>query len=251
MVTQIAWINDPTPTSYATAANYKRITVTVTRNLDSKQLIRSVTYVAPSTRAPYGGINNAIINATVTDYALSTPLENATVSPWGRPERAAERRHGRDRRGDLPGADPDHRRPALLRRDRGACRVRHDARGPPTQRPGALRARTRRRPRTPGSASSSRPRSTSTSRTTPSGGTAATSGSTSARAGGRSAEHRLRRRHLHDHDRSTGEKIIPGVAYTVGVLKETSPGPVALLRAVDHGRPSPPAIRRRSRRRSA
>ncbi len=80
MATQIAWMNDPTPTSYATAANYKRITVTVTRNLDSKQLIRSVTYVAPSTRAPYGGINNAIINATITDYALSTPLENATVS---------------------------------------------------------------------------------------------------------------------------------------------------------------------------
>ena len=80
MVTQISYINDPTPTSYATAANYKRITVTVTRNLDSKQLIRSVTYVAPSTRAPYGGINNAIINATVTDYALCTPLQNATVT---------------------------------------------------------------------------------------------------------------------------------------------------------------------------
>ena len=80
MVTQIAYVNDPTPTSYATAANYKRITVTVTRNRDSKQLIRSVTYIAPSTRAPYGGINNAIINATVVDYALSTPLQNATVT---------------------------------------------------------------------------------------------------------------------------------------------------------------------------
>ena len=29
MVTQISYINDPTPTSYATSANYKRITVTV------------------------------------------------------------------------------------------------------------------------------------------------------------------------------------------------------------------------------
>ena len=48
-----------------------------------------------------------------------------------------------------------------------------------------------------------------------------------------------------------GEKIIPGVSYTVGVLKEVNPGPVALLRAVDDGDAFPPAIRPRSRRRSA
>ena len=80
MVTQISYINDPTPTSYATSANYKRITVTVRRNSDNKQLISSVTYVAPEQRAPYGGINNGIINANVTDAALSTPLQNATVN---------------------------------------------------------------------------------------------------------------------------------------------------------------------------
>jgi prepilin-type N-terminal cleavage/methylation domain-containing protein len=80
MVTQITYVNDPTPTSYATAANYKRVTVTVTRNRDSKLLLRSVTYIAPSTRAPYGGINNAIVNATITDYALSTPMTGATVN---------------------------------------------------------------------------------------------------------------------------------------------------------------------------
>lgn len=80
MVTQIAYVNDPTPTSYATSANYKRVTVTVTRNRDSKQLMRSVTYIAPSVRAPYGGINNAIINAKVIDHVLATPIENATVS---------------------------------------------------------------------------------------------------------------------------------------------------------------------------
>ena len=80
MVTQIAYVNDPTPTSYATAANYKRVTVTVTRNKDSKLMIRSVTYIAPATRAPYGGINNAIINATIVDYALATPIPNATIS---------------------------------------------------------------------------------------------------------------------------------------------------------------------------
>jgi prepilin-type N-terminal cleavage/methylation domain-containing protein len=80
MVTQIQYVNDPTPTSYATAANYKRVTVTVTRNRDGKLMMRSVTYIAPSTRAPYGGINNAIINATITDYALSTPMTGATVN---------------------------------------------------------------------------------------------------------------------------------------------------------------------------
>ncbi len=80
MVTNVSYVNDPTPTSYATAANYKKVTVTVTRDRDAKQLIRSVTHIAPPARAPYGGINNAIINAQVVDYALSTPLENATVS---------------------------------------------------------------------------------------------------------------------------------------------------------------------------
>jgi type II secretory pathway pseudopilin PulG len=80
LATQIAYVNDPTPTSYATSANYKRVMVTVTRNDTGKVLARQVTYVAPPARAPYGGLNKAIIEARVVDYATNQPVENATVN---------------------------------------------------------------------------------------------------------------------------------------------------------------------------
>jgi type II secretory pathway pseudopilin PulG len=76
----ITYVDDPTPTSYATAANYKKVTVTVTRDRDAKQLARFSTFVAPEGRAPYGGINNAIINATVVDLGLGQPYVGATVN---------------------------------------------------------------------------------------------------------------------------------------------------------------------------
>jgi type II secretory pathway pseudopilin PulG len=79
LTTLISYVNDPTPTSYATSANYKRVTVTVTRNDTGKQLARQVTYVAPPARAPYGGLNQAIIEATVVDYALNVPVPGARV----------------------------------------------------------------------------------------------------------------------------------------------------------------------------
>jgi type II secretory pathway pseudopilin PulG len=79
MTTQIAYVNDPTPTSYATSANYKRVTVTITRNDTGKVLARQVTYVAPPARAPYGGVNQAVIDVQVVDYALNQPVENASV----------------------------------------------------------------------------------------------------------------------------------------------------------------------------
>lgn len=71
MTTQIQWVNDPTPTSYATFANYKKITVTVRSNRDNRVLTNVVTYVSPPGRAPYGGINNAIINVKVQDMGLA------------------------------------------------------------------------------------------------------------------------------------------------------------------------------------
>ncbi len=76
----ISYVNDPTPTSYATAANYKRVTIRIVRDRDSKLLLRTVTYVAPPARAPYGGINNAIINVQVVDVGNSQPYSGATVS---------------------------------------------------------------------------------------------------------------------------------------------------------------------------
>jgi Tfp pilus assembly protein PilV len=80
VTTQISYVADPTPTSYATSANYKKVTVTVQRASDSKVLTREVTYVAPPARAPLGGLGNAIINVQVVDYGSATPVEGATVS---------------------------------------------------------------------------------------------------------------------------------------------------------------------------
>ena len=77
---QIRYVDDPTPTSYETNANYKRVMVTVRRTSDSQLLAREVTYVAPSSRTPFGGVNLAIIQPLVIDYGTNSPLENATVN---------------------------------------------------------------------------------------------------------------------------------------------------------------------------
>jgi prepilin-type N-terminal cleavage/methylation domain-containing protein len=80
MQTRIGFVNDPTPTSYVTQADYKRVTVVVTRARDGRELTRQVTYVAPPGRGPYAGATDTIVRAQVVDYALSTPVPGATVS---------------------------------------------------------------------------------------------------------------------------------------------------------------------------
>ena len=77
---QIRYVDDPTPTSYETNANYKRVMVTVRRTSDSQLLAREVTYVAPSSRTPFGGVNLAIIQPLVIDYGTNAPIEGATVN---------------------------------------------------------------------------------------------------------------------------------------------------------------------------
>jgi type II secretory pathway pseudopilin PulG len=76
---QIRYIDDPTPTSYETTANYKRVIVTVRRDSDNRMLAREVTYVAPTSRTPFGGVNLAIIEPLVIDYGLNVPVEGVTV----------------------------------------------------------------------------------------------------------------------------------------------------------------------------
>jgi type II secretory pathway pseudopilin PulG len=80
ITTQIQYVDDPTPTSYETTANYKRVTVTVRRDSDSKLLAKEVTYVAPTSRTPFGGANLAIIRPLVTDYGLNVPVQGVTVN---------------------------------------------------------------------------------------------------------------------------------------------------------------------------
>lgn len=80
ITTQIRYVDDPTPTSYETTANYKRVIVTVRRDDDSKVLAREVTYIAPTSRTPFGGVNLAIIQPLVIDYGLNVPVEGVTVN---------------------------------------------------------------------------------------------------------------------------------------------------------------------------
>jgi len=76
---QIRYVDDPTPTSYETTANYKRVIVTIRRDSDNRLLAREVTYVAPTSRTPFGGVNLAIIEPLVIDYGTSVPVEGVTV----------------------------------------------------------------------------------------------------------------------------------------------------------------------------
>ena len=80
MVTWISYVADPVPSSYQTQADYKRVVVTLKRASDSQVLAREATYVAPPGQAPFGGINQAIINAEVLDMGSNTPVGGVAVS---------------------------------------------------------------------------------------------------------------------------------------------------------------------------
>jgi type II secretory pathway pseudopilin PulG len=80
VLTRVSYVNDPTPTAYVTNADYKKVTVTVLRSSDTKLLAKETTYVAPPGRAPYAGVNDAIVRAQVIDYVLNTPVAGATVT---------------------------------------------------------------------------------------------------------------------------------------------------------------------------
>jgi type II secretory pathway pseudopilin PulG len=77
---QIRYVDDPTPTSYETSANYKRVMVSIRRDSDNRLLAREVTYVAPTSRTPFGGVNLAIVHPLVIDYGLNVPVEGVTVN---------------------------------------------------------------------------------------------------------------------------------------------------------------------------
>ncbi len=77
--TRITFVSDAIPGAYVTAANYKTIVVSILRASDSREITKSITYITPPSRAAYGGINNAIVNAQVVDYALAAGVPDATV----------------------------------------------------------------------------------------------------------------------------------------------------------------------------
>jgi type II secretory pathway pseudopilin PulG len=74
--TKISYVNDPTPLSYQSYANYKQVTITITRS-DGTQLAREVTNIAPPVKASQ---SQATIIVTVVDTGNNTVVPNATVN---------------------------------------------------------------------------------------------------------------------------------------------------------------------------
>ncbi len=77
---KISWVDDSIPTSPATKANYKNVTVKVFRTRDAKLMTQQSTQIGPRQRAPYGGINKGIVNAQVQYYYLNTPAPDVLVN---------------------------------------------------------------------------------------------------------------------------------------------------------------------------
>lgn len=78
--TTIAYMDDAPATSYRTRADYKKVVVTVLRNSDMRPLTQQATYIAPPGAGAYAGQSQGIVIAQVIDYALNTPLQNASVT---------------------------------------------------------------------------------------------------------------------------------------------------------------------------
>lgn len=77
MKTKIVYVNDPTPLSYQSNANYKQVTVTITRASDGRQLASQTTNIAPPIKASQ---SQGAIVVTVIDSGNNSVVPNATVN---------------------------------------------------------------------------------------------------------------------------------------------------------------------------
>ena len=77
MATQVIYASSGVPGSYTTGYSYKRVTVTVTRNVDGRVLASLRAFVAPPQRASG---STATINTTVLDAGNNQPVPGSTVS---------------------------------------------------------------------------------------------------------------------------------------------------------------------------
>jgi Tfp pilus assembly protein PilV len=77
MAVQVRYVDDQTPNSYRTYANYKQVTITITRDRDSKRLAREVTYISPATRA---SSSDTVIKASILDLNKLTGVADTTVN---------------------------------------------------------------------------------------------------------------------------------------------------------------------------
>ncbi|MFI5101405.1 MAG: hypothetical protein ACHQE5_12980, partial [Actinomycetes bacterium] len=78
--TQIRWVTDAAAGAYASKADYKRVTVTITRASDNQVLTQQTTYVGPANQASYGGANDAIAQPSVVEMYVNTPVANVPVT---------------------------------------------------------------------------------------------------------------------------------------------------------------------------
>ena len=118
VTTSIHFVGDGVPDGYNITTNYKQVVVSVTRNLDGRNLATESTYIAPPTRAPYGGINQVALGVIVTDVGDNQPVAGRADRPPDGPERTPERHHRHERRRALRGHDgePDERPDRVLQR---------------------------------------------------------------------------------------------------------------------------------------
>jgi hypothetical protein len=78
--TSVTYVNDPVPYGYVTDADYKKVTLTLTRRSDGKQLAKETTFVSPPGKGAWSGPNQSIIKAQVIDYYSNAPVQGATLS---------------------------------------------------------------------------------------------------------------------------------------------------------------------------
>lgn len=78
--TSIRWVTDAAAGAFASKADYKRVTVTITRSSDGQILTQQTTYVGPANQASYGGANQAIAQVSVSDMGTNTVMPNVPVS---------------------------------------------------------------------------------------------------------------------------------------------------------------------------
>ena len=86
---QITWVDDPAPgTPYVTHADYKRVTITITRS-DGKVLTTQTSYFSPFDASDYGGPNVGSLQITVQDMASTAVVPGVTVTIAGGPSGTA------------------------------------------------------------------------------------------------------------------------------------------------------------------
>jgi Tfp pilus assembly protein PilV len=74
---QVSYVDDQTPNTYRTYANYKKVVVTLTRAKDSKVLSKEITFLSAAAR---NAATESVINAQLIDLGGGPPIAGATVN---------------------------------------------------------------------------------------------------------------------------------------------------------------------------